>query len=193
MLLNILISKKYLIMINIKQMKKDKKFLNILNEKIRTKMIDKLNNIVSSREYCIQIEDSCFEFTINYSITNNYYSEDIILSIYMHKLNDLYNNISRTNNIGNYYLPIMIISGKIDLTKIAYYKPEELFPDNWQDIIKHNEFIEDKKKNIATCKLKKPCKCGCIKGYHYQLQTRSSDEPMTNFVVCVDCGFVWKS
>jgi DNA-directed RNA polymerase subunit M/transcription elongation factor TFIIS len=28
--------------------------------------------------------------------------------------------------------------------------------------------------------------------WYYELQTRSSDEPMTQFVTCLDCGFKWK-
>ena len=35
-------------------------------------------------------------------------------------------------------------------------------------------------------------KCKSKKTYSYQLQTRSSDEPMTNFVTCVECGNKWK-
>jgi transcription elongation factor S-II len=38
-----------------------------------------------------------------------------------------------------------------------------------------------------------PCKkCGGSKTTHYQLQMRSSDEPMTVFVTCITCGNRWK-
>ena len=40
---------------------------------------------------------------------------------------------------------------------------------------------------IHTCS-----KCKSKKTYSYQLQTRSSDEPMTNFVTCAECGNKWK-
>jgi DNA-directed RNA polymerase subunit M/transcription elongation factor TFIIS len=40
---------------------------------------------------------------------------------------------------------------------------------------------------IHTCS-----KCKSKKTYSYQLQTRSSDEPMTNFVTCIQCGNKWK-
>jgi DNA-directed RNA polymerase subunit M/transcription elongation factor TFIIS len=36
------------------------------------------------------------------------------------------------------------------------------------------------------------CKCGSNKTYFYQLQTRSSDEPMTTFITCIKCGNKWK-
>lgn len=36
------------------------------------------------------------------------------------------------------------------------------------------------------------CKCGSRKTWSYQLQTRSMDEPMTNFINCIDCGREWR-
>ena len=35
-------------------------------------------------------------------------------------------------------------------------------------------------------------KCGSKKTNFYQMQTRGADEPMTNFVNCLDCGKRWK-
>ncbi|MCQ2816197.1 MAG: hypothetical protein MJ252_02915 [archaeon] len=35
-------------------------------------------------------------------------------------------------------------------------------------------------------------KCGSKRCVNKQLQTRSADEPMTNFVRCIDCGHSWK-
>jgi len=34
--------------------------------------------------------------------------------------------------------------------------------------------------------------CGSKKTTYYSLQTRSADEPMTNFITCVECGNRWK-
>ena len=35
-------------------------------------------------------------------------------------------------------------------------------------------------------------KCGKRRTTYTQLQTRSADEPMTTFVLCLDCGKRWK-
>ncbi|KAA0199514.1 hypothetical protein HAZT_HAZT005028 [Hyalella azteca] len=38
-----------------------------------------------------------------------------------------------------------------------------------------------------------PCpKCAHNKAYFMQIQTRSADEPMTNYYKCVECSFIWK-
>lgn len=38
----------------------------------------------------------------------------------------------------------------------------------------------------------KCAKCGKRKTTYTQLQTRSADEPMTTFVLCLECGNRWK-
>ncbi|KAJ0030853.1 hypothetical protein Pint_13530 [Pistacia integerrima] len=35
-------------------------------------------------------------------------------------------------------------------------------------------------------------RCGQRKCTHYQMQTRSADEPMTTYVTCVNCNNHWK-
>ncbi len=35
-------------------------------------------------------------------------------------------------------------------------------------------------------------KCGSQNTTYYQMQTRSADEPMTNFVTCLDCNKKWR-
>lgn len=45
-----------------------------------------------------------------------------------------------------------------------------------------------KTEGFFTCK-----KCKSKKTTFYQQQTRGADEPMTNFVTCLDCGHQMKS
>jgi transcription elongation factor S-II len=39
-----------------------------------------------------------------------------------------------------------------------------------------------------TCK-----KCGSKHTTYFQMQTRGADEPMTNFITCINCGNKWKN
>ena len=35
-------------------------------------------------------------------------------------------------------------------------------------------------------------KCGSRSTSYYEVQTRSADEPMTQFITCLNCGNRWK-
>lgn len=50
-----------------------------------------------------------------------------------------------------------------------------------------NIFEEEIEEGIFECK-----KCGSKKTSFYSLQTRSADEPMTNFITCLECQNRWK-
>lgn len=95
---------------------------------------------------------------------------------------------------------------KIDYNNLAYDKLGELYlmneildGANWDskvyDNIREKIEIENKrvinppdvKKGIFKCK-----KCKSEKTWSYQLQTRSGDEGMTNFITCSNCGNKWK-
>ena len=39
---------------------------------------------------------------------------------------------------------------------------------------------------------KKCRKCGSRSTSYYEVQTRSADEPMTQFITCLDCNNRWK-
>ena len=45
-----------------------------------------------------------------------------------------------------------------------------------------------KESGFFTCK-----KCKSKKTVYHQMQTRGADEPMTNFITCIDCKHQWKN
>ena len=79
--------------------------------------------------------------------------------------------------------------------QIAFMTAQEFNPKKWEPLI--NEKIQrDKAKyevsleaatDTFTCR-----KCKSTKCTYYQMQTRSADEPMTNFITCLNCGNRWK-
>ena len=86
----------------------------------------------------------------------------------------------------------LIRNKKYKAKDLVYMKPHELNPGLWSAIIKKKEFKEYKMKNMKTSDAF-PCpRCKESKALVSQLQTRSSDEPMTTFVVCVVCSYVRK-
>jgi len=71
----------------------------------------------------------------------------------------------------------------------------EMCPEKWQTMIEaksirdNNQNADEGEANTTsfTCRTCNKNRCS-----YYQLQTRSSDEPMTTFITCLDCGKRWR-
>ena len=88
----------------------------------------------------------------------------------------------------------LLKNADISLEQFSDSTHQELDPDLWKPYIERKQLIDKNKyenpKKISsefTCRKCKSNNCS-----HYQLQTRSADEPMTTFVSCQDCGYRWK-
>lgn len=165
---------------------------------IRNKITDKFYVILKNKKKSNLIENSIFEYVcyiiekmrIPMRFDNNF------KSIYIHKVISIYNNINpKSNIVKNTYLLNEIKNNNIDLNKIAFLKPEELFPEHWEKYIsKKNAIIKFKykeNKRVVTDDYK--CsRCKSTKCTYYTLQTRSCDEPETIIITCLNCNYTWK-
>ena len=89
------------------------------------------------------------------------------------------------------------LNGMITADKLATMTTQEMMSD---DLKKLNEKYE--KENLSEAQTAVNAgtetdmftcfKCKGKRCTYTQLQTRSSDEPMTTFVFCMDCGNRWK-
>jgi len=77
------------------------------------------------------------------------------------------------------------------IDEYLYKTPQERCPKIWDEIMKKNEFIEDKKNNVYTTDIYECYKCHKRRCTIEIIQTRSADEPATTFVNCVVCGNHW--
>ena len=116
----------------------------------------------------------------------------IFCSKYTNKVKNIIWNINDTRN--DKFIQ-SIIDKTIPLREIANLTPEEIFPEYWKPIkerVAKKEVILGVAPNvndgIAQCG-----KCKSYKTTYYSLQTRSADEPMTNFFTCHNCGKRWKT
>ncbi|XP_062545743.1 transcription elongation factor S-II isoform X2 [Armigeres subalbatus] len=89
------------------------------------------------------------------------------------------------------------ISGAITAQRLAKMTPEEMASDEMKTL--RDRFVKEaiNDAQLATNQGTKTdlLKCGKCKKRnctYNQLQTRSSDEPMTTFVLCNECGHRWK-
>jgi len=107
------------------------------------------------------------------------------VQIYLDHLRSIYSNLKNERLIN------MVNNGDIKAHEIAFMTHQEMEPDRWDELIKA-KMIRDQNKfedrleamtDTFTCR-----KCYSKRCSYYALQTRSSDEPMTLFITCLDCG-----
>ena len=112
------------------------------------------------------------------------------VQIYLDHLRSIYFNLNNDNIIEQ------VISGEIKPHTIAFMSHQEMMPERWDEMIKVKS-IRDKGKfethveastDTFTCRKCKSKKCS-----YYAQQVRASDEPMTLFISCLECGARWKS
>jgi DNA-directed RNA polymerase subunit M/transcription elongation factor TFIIS len=162
---------------------------NCLN---RAKSQTILSDILLNIDIALKIELSIFEYALNYCL-NNKYDLNYVKPIYQDKLNEILVNLDENKKgIENKTFKKNILSGKIESNSVAFLSPSQIHPDKWTYILKKKEYIEQRENNIVYSDAYKCFKCGESKCKITQAQTRSADEPMTTFVVCVVCHNTFK-
>jgi len=135
---------------------------------------------------------------ISYSKENNItrkWDNPIFFNLYFSKIRSICLNLNKESFIKNQYLIDKIKKGDIkgeDVAKLSVY---DINPNNWKKIIdekmKRDKIKYELKPEAMTDQYK--CrKCGSRKCSYYEMQTRSADEPMTQFFTCIDCDNRWK-
>lgn len=110
----------------------------------------------------------------------------LIDQVYTNKVNDILYNLKSE------YLLENIKDKKIKLEDIPLMQPFELDPVKWQQLLKIKSVKEEKSNNVIESEVFTCHKCKSKKFFIYSLQTRSSDEPLTYFIICTACRFTFK-
>jgi DNA-directed RNA polymerase subunit M/transcription elongation factor TFIIS len=150
--------------------------MNLINEKKSLETIKILNKYVN-KEFIKLVEKSILDFTNEYANINDI--SFLADGIYDDKLSEIINALSKSPEL---------IKSEDDAKNIAFFKPEELNPDNYEKLLKKKEIEEYKKNDIKSSSAFKCSKCKKSKCSVTQKQTRAGDEPATTFVTCLECG-----
>jgi len=169
-----------------------------INDIYRQNIVNKLDKIIN--DICISrnIEKSIYNHTIKISKNKNImrsWINIIFKNIYLSKVRSIYSNIDKNCYIQNKNFLDRIKNNDIDIKNIANMSIYDIFPENWKEILESNSKKDKLKYELkpeAMTDAFKCRKCGSRSTSYYEVQTRSADEPMTQFITCLDCNTRWK-
>ena len=173
------------------------KFSNI-NDNLRNKNVILLNNVIDDIKLSRKIEKSIYNYCIELSNNKNIvrsWDNIIFKKLYSSKVRSIYSNIKPNSYIKNLDFLEKVKSPDFDVDNISKLNAYDIFPENWSDIIqiksKRDKIkYEVKPESMSTNYVCRKCKSK--ETSYYEIQTRSADEPMTQFITCLNCYNYWK-
>jgi DNA-directed RNA polymerase subunit M/transcription elongation factor TFIIS len=158
----------------------------------------KLDKIVNDISLTRNIEKSIYNSIIEECRVKHIHRswENVIFKkIYLSKVISIYSNLNKETYIKNCNFLDRIKNKEIKVEDIGKMSSIDIFPEKWKEIMS-KKFEQDKKlheyKPEAMTDIFKCRKCGSRKCSYYELQTRSADEPMTQFITCLKCKARWR-
>jgi len=169
--------------------------------KVRNVAREKLWAILGDPEMTRETERGILEETIRQAYTHNLpriWKNKVVKEIYKTLYAKVWRNLlpaDHPQSVGNPKLLSHIKSGLIDAKSLASMSPQKMWPEKWRDleearILKQIATLERSvtaSTDMFTCG-----RCGKNECTYREVQTRSADEPMTAFVLCLVCGNRWK-
>lgn len=165
---------------------------------IRNKSSQLFNNILNNDTKSRQIEKDIYNSCLKYSSENNIiknWDNVIFKSIYISRIRSIYSNLKSDSYLKNHNFKDKILNDEIDPKKISSLSNYDIYPEVWEDLLKklaEKDKLKYDLKPEAMTDMFKCRKCGSRSCSYYEFQTRSADEPMTQFITCLDCKNNWK-
>ena len=171
---------------------------NSYNDTIRDKSSKLLFKELQDEKKSRQIEKDIYNSVIDYSKVNNIkrsWNCITFKSIYLSRIRSIYSNIKNDSYIQNSDFKKRILNDEIDTKNISSLSHVDIFPEKWKILIEDKmkkEKLRYELKPEAMTDMFKCNRCGSRSCTYYEMQTRSADEPMTQFITCLDCNNHWK-
>ena len=167
-------------------------------DKLRNKYVIFLNKELNNEKKSRQIEKSIYNNIIKYTKKNNIkrkWKNIHFKSLYISRIRSIYSNIKGDSYLKNKNFKKKILNNEIDVTMISELSKYDIFPENWKDLIEEKmkkDKLKYELKPEAMTDIFKCHRCSGRSCTYYEVQTRSADEPMTQFFTCLDCKNRWK-
>ena len=146
----------------------------------------------------IDFERGVYNYTIEDSKRRNVHSvweNPEFTQLYLINARRTISNLDPSSYIHNARLLERLHEGEFRPNTIAFMNYSDLFPEKWgariELAIKREAKMLEVDKSMAT-EMFKCSRCGKRQCTYYEMQTRSADEPMTQFVRCLNCGKQWR-
>ena len=184
-------------MINIVLLINMDKFSNT-NDQERIKMVIYIDKVIDDITLSKKVEQSIYNYIIQLCKDKNIqrrWTNTIFKNLYHSKIISIYSNLKKDSYIQNNTFLERLKSGEINAEKIGVLSVYDIFPDNWKELLNaksKRDKIKYELKPEAMTNLFKCRKCGSRETSYYEVQTRSADEPMTQFITCLKCENRWK-
>ena len=168
------------------------------NDSKRNLMVKYINNVVNHIVISRKIEKGIYNYVIGVAKQKNIqrsWENQMFINLYKSKVLSIYSNLDTNSYINNNQLIKNIISGEIKPENVGFLSVYDTFPDNWKELLNiksKRDKIKYELKPEAMTNLFKCRKCGSRETSYYEVQTRSADEPMTQFITCLSCNNRWK-
>ena len=159
----------------------------------RANIRSKLNVILQNEKNTDNLEKGIFNYTLKEAANRKVvkkWDNPYFTQLYVDHLRSIYMNLKNKDLID------MLNTSKIKPHEIAFMTHQEMRPDIWKELIELKQKKDmlkfennmEASTDTFTCR-----KCKSKKCTYYMLQTRSSDEPMSVFISCIDCGARFKT
>ena len=169
-----------------------------MNDKLRSKYVslinNEFNNITLSKNIEKELYNTCIIFAKKNFIKREW-KNHIFKQLYISKIRSFYTNIANNSYVNNPNFRQKIIDGTIPINKLSELSVYDIYPENWAELLDKKikrDKLKYEMKPTAMTDLFKCRKCSSRSCSYYEVQTRSADEPMTQFITCLDCGNRWK-
>ena len=165
---------------------------------IRNNSCLKIKSILFDENISRQIEKSIYNSTIKYSTEKNIkkiWENTIFKSLYLSRIRSIYTNLKGDSYLCNVNFKKRILDKEIDPKEISSLSKYDIFPEIWEELLSklaERDKLKYELKPEAMTDMFKCRKCGSRSCSYYEFQTRSADEPMTQFITCLDCNNNWK-
>ena len=165
---------------------------------IRNTSCNMFNKIIQNDKKSRQMEKDIYNSCLKYAGENNIiksWENNIFKSLYLSRIRSIYTNLKSDSYLGNKTFKDKILNDELDSKKISSISKYDIYPEVWSELLSklaEKDKLKYSFKPEAMTDMFKCRRCGSRSCSYYEFQTRSADEPMTQFITCLDCNNNWK-